>query len=343
MKFISQVNWQELSRREFVKITTASTIALAQPFAWAQTREGEMIYRTLGSTGEKISAIGLGGAHIGKVSTDQEAARIIHAAIDRGITFMDNCWDYNGGRSEEWMGRALQGGYREKVFLMTKIDGQTKEAAAKQIDESLRRLRTDHVDLLQQHEMIRPEDPGRIFAEGGSIEALMEAKKAGKIRHIGFTGHKDPTIHLKVLETARQHDFRFDSVQMPLNVMDAHFHSFEKQVLPVLVKEGIGVLGMKSMGSGDILESKKVQPIECLHYALSLPTSCVITGIDSMKILDQAFEAVKTFKTLDASQVQALLARTAEPASTGKFEQFKTSHKYDGTYQNPQWLGLKAA
>jgi len=332
-----------MSRRDFVKFSAMSAAVLAGGEIWAQTKEGEMIYRTLGKTGEKISAIGLGGAHIGKVESEQECTRIIRSAVDRGITFMDNCWDYNGGRSEEWMGKALKDGYRQKVFLMTKIDGQTKSAAAKQIEESLRRLRTDHLDLLQQHEMIRPEDPDRIFAEGGSIEALLEAKKAGKIRYIGFTGHKDPKIHLKVLEAADEHTFKFDSVQMPLNVMDAHFQSFEKEVLPVLVRNGIGVLGMKSMGSGDILESKKVSAIECLHYALNLPTSCVITGIDSMKILDQAFEAIGSFKPMDREQVGALLARTAQPAETGKFELFKTTHQYDGTIQNPQWLGLKAA
>lgn len=339
----TEFNWTELNRRDFMKFAATSAVAVGTATTWAQTREGEMIYRTLGRTGEKVSALGLGGSHIGKVSSLDECKKIMHAAIDRGLTFMDNCWDYNDGRSEDWMGQALQGGYREKVFLMTKIDGQTKAAAAKQIDESLKRLRTDRIDLIQQHEMIRPEDPGRIFAEGGSIEALMEAKKVGKLRYIGFTGHKDPKIHLKVLETAREKQFRFDTVQMPLNVMDAHFHSFEKEVLPVLVKEGIGVLGMKSMGSGDILKSKKVQPIECLHYALNLPTSCVITGIDSMKILDQAFEAIRTFKPLEQKQIQELLARTESSAASGKFELFKTSHQYDGTIQNPQWLGLKGA
>ncbi len=336
-------DWRELNRREFLKVTAASAAALSFSETRAQSKEGEMMYRTLGKTGEKVSALGLGGAHIGKVESEQEAARIIHSAVDRGLTFMDNCWDYNQGRSEEWMGKALQGGYRAKVFLMTKIDGQKKEAAAKQIDESLRRLRTDHLDLLQQHEIIRPEDPDRVFAEGGSIEALVAAKKAGKIRYIGFTGHKDPAIHLKMIETARKHDFHFDTVQMPLNVMDAHFRSFGKEVLPILVKEQIGVLGMKSMGSGDILKSGKVKPIECLHYALSLPTSCVITGIDSMKILEQAFEAVRTFEPLNADQMTELLARSESAAAEGKFERFKTSHTYDGTIQNPQWLGLKAA
>jgi predicted aldo/keto reductase-like oxidoreductase len=254
------------------------------------------------------------------------------------MTFMDNCWDYNGGRSEEWMGKALQGGYREKVFLMTKIDGQNKNAAARQIDECLRRLRTDHIDLMQQHEVIRPDDPEKCFAEGGSIEALIEARKAGKIRYIGFTGHKDPKIHLHMLETAKKHGFHFDAVQMPLNVMDAHFKSFGKEVLPVLVREGIGVLGMKPMGSGDILKSGKVTAIECLHYALNLPTSVVITGIDSMKVLDQALEAVQTFRPMSTEAVQRVLAKTAEPAKNGEFEKFKTSTRFDGTVQNPQWL-----
>src|SRR5688572_9972805 len=209
--------WSEVSRRDFLKATVATGVALSGPITWAQTREGEMIYRTFGRTEEKISAVGLGGYHIGKLPTEQDSIRLIRTAIDRGMTFMDNCWDYHDGKSEEWMGRALQDGYRKKVFLMSKIDGQTKSSAAKQIDESLRRLRTDRIDLMQQHEMIRPEDPERIFKEGGAIEALVEAKKAGKIRYIGFTGHKDPKIHLKTLDVARQKNFHFDSVQMPLN------------------------------------------------------------------------------------------------------------------------------
>ncbi len=233
----------------------------------------------------------------------------------------------------------MQNGHRQKVFLMTKIDGRTREAAAKQIDESLKRLRTDHIDLLQFHEVIRMEDPDRVFAKGGGMEAVLEAKKGGKIRFIGFTGHKDPQIHLKMLDTADAHDFRFDTVQMPLNVMDAHFKSFEHHVLPVLLKKGIGVLGMKSMGDNFILKSKTVTPIECLHYALHLPTSTVITGIDSMQILDQAFRAASTFKPLEKDQVDALLAKTAKAASSGEYEKFKTSTHFDGTVHNPQWLG----
>src|SRR3954469_7467971 len=217
-----------------------------------------MPYRTLGTTGEKVSALGLGGSHVGKPEkvSEDETVRIIRAALERGINFMDNSWDYNDGQSELRMGKALRDGYREKVFLMTKIDGRNKEEAARQLDESLRRLQTDHVDLLQHHEIIRYEDADRIFAEGGAMEPFVEARRAGKLRYIGFTGHKDPHIHLYMLEIAARHRFRFDTVQMPLNVMDAHYRSFEKLVLPELVKQDIGVLGMKSMGAGVILKSK---------------------------------------------------------------------------------------
>src|SRR5438552_2358556 len=208
------------------------------------TRKGDMLYRTLASTGEQVSVIGLGGYHIGHPSDEQEAIRLIRAAIDRGITFMDNSWDYHDGGSELRMGKALRDGYRGRVFLMTKIDGRTREAAARQIDESLQRLQTDHIDLVQHHEVIRLEDPDRIFAEGGAQEAMLAARKAGKLRYIGFTGHKDPLVHLRMLDVARAHGFRFDTVQLPLNMMDAHFRSFAHQVVPVAVQEGIGVLGM---------------------------------------------------------------------------------------------------
>jgi predicted aldo/keto reductase-like oxidoreductase len=300
-----------------------------------------MPYRTLGRTGVKVSAIGVGGSHVGKPEklSEDESVRIIRAALDRGLNFMDNSWDYNGGQSEIRMGKALRDGYRQKAFLMTKIDGRTKQDAAKQIDQSLQRLQTDHVDLLQHHEVIRFEDADRIFAPGGAMEAFLEAKKAGKLRFIGFTGHKDPHVHLYMLQVAAKHNFHFDTVQMPLNVMDAHFRSFEKLVLPELVKQNIGVLGMKSMGSGVILKSKTVSPIDCLHYALNLPTSVVITGIDSMEILDQAFEAARTFQPMTAAAVSALLAKTASAASEGRYELFKTSNVFDSTAQHPEWLG----
>src|SRR3982751_379022 len=217
----------------------------------------EMPYRILGHTGERVSALGIGGSHVGqpKKLRESETIHIIRSAVDRGINFMDNSWDYNDGQSELRMGKALRDGYREKVFLMTKIDGRNKEEAARQLDESLRRLQVDHVDLIQHHEIIRFDDPDRIFDQGGAQEALLEARKAGKARFIGFTGHKDPHVHLYMLQVAAEHGFRFDTVQMPLNVMDAHYRSFEKLVLPKLVEQGIGVLGMKSMGSGDILKS----------------------------------------------------------------------------------------
>jgi predicted aldo/keto reductase-like oxidoreductase len=323
-----------------VKLAIAGTVmTAAAPHAWAQERKGDMPYRTLGRTGEKVSAIGLGGYHIGVPADEQEGIRIVRGAVDGGINFMDNSWDYHNGESEIRMGKALRDGYRQKVFLMTKIDGRTKQSAASQLNESLQRLQTDHLDLLQFHEIIRMEDPDRIFAAGGAMEAALEAKQAGKVRYIGFTGHKDPAIHLRMLETADAHQFHFDTVQMPLNVMDAHFRSFGQQVLPVLVKNQIGVLGMKSMGSGIILKSKVISPIECLHYAMNLPTSTVITGIDSMDILKQAFQAARTFKPMSQDEVSALLARTTEAAAAGKYELFKTTSNFDSTAHNPKWLG----
>lgn len=302
-------------------------------------RKGDMLYRPLGSTGERVSVIGLGGHHIGRPADEQEGIRLIRSAIDHGLTFMDNCWDYHDGASEIRMGKALRDGYRTKAFVMTKIDGRTKQEAAKQIEDSLKRLQTDHIDLMQHHEIIRMEDADRIFAEGGAQEAVDQARKAGKIRYIGFTGHKDPVVHLRMLDVAAKHQFRFDAVQMPLNVMDAHFRSFEHHVLPVLVKDHIGVLGMKSMADKHILKTGTVTAVECLHYAMTLPTSVVITGIDSMKILDQALEAVRTFEPMPASQITALLNRTAAAAGDGRYEPFKTTEKFDGTARNPQWLG----
>jgi len=315
-------------------------LAALSTSAFAQSGNSEMPRRKLGKTGETVSVLGLGGAHIGKPKlSESDAIQIIRSALDRGLNFMDNCWDYNGGESENRMGKALRDGYRQKAFLMTKIDGRTKEEAAKQIDESLRRLQTDHVDLLQHHEIIRFDDPDRIFAAGGAMEAFLDAKKAGKLRYIGFTGHKDPHVHLYMLSVAASHGFHFDTVQMPLNVMDAHFRSFEKLVLPELVKQSIGVLGMKSMGSAVLLKSNAVPAIDCLHYAMNLPTSVVITGIDSRQILDQAFEAARTFKPMSQPEVAQLLSKTAKAAAEGKYELFKTSSHFDSTAQHPEWLG----
>jgi aryl-alcohol dehydrogenase-like predicted oxidoreductase len=330
----------DFTRRDFIRVTTATSLLMASgQHAFGQVEQrGGMPFRPLGKTGVKVSLLGLGGSHIGH-PPEAEAIRIMRAAIDGGLTFMDNSWDYGNGQSEERMGKALQDGYRDKAFLMTKIDGRTKASAAKQIDECLKRLKTDHVDLMQFHEVIRVEDPDRIFAEGGAMEAMQEAKKTGKVRFVGFTGHKDPFVHLRMLEVAEQHNFVFDTVQMPLNVMDAHFRSFQHQVLPSLVKQGIGVLGMKSMGSGQILKAGVVKATECLRYALSLPVSVVITGIESMKDLQQAFEVARNFKPLSAEQTTDLLAKTADAAKTGKYERFKTQTVYDATAQHPEYLG----
>lgn len=330
----------QITRREFVKWSVASGLAFgagARVLA-AETGTSDMPYRFLGRTGEKVSVVGMGGYHIG-IPEEQDGIALVRSAIDRGVNFMDNCWDYNNGESEVRMGKALRDGYRKKVFLMTKIDGRTKVAAARQIDESLKRLRTDHVDLMQFHEVIRMGDPEKIFAPGGSMEAMKEARQAGKVRFVGFTGHKDPSIHLHMLDVAAKNGFRFDAVQMPLNVMDAHFRSFEHQVVPRLVQEGIAVLGMKPFAFGAILRLGTVSPIECLHYPMNLPTSVVITGMDSMKLLDQAVQAARTFKPMTSEQVTALLARTSEAAASGEYERFKTSTQFDGTTHNPQWLG----
>jgi aryl-alcohol dehydrogenase-like predicted oxidoreductase len=300
----------------------------------------DILYRTLGRTGERVSAIGVGGWHLGlKPVTEKKAIEIVRTALDRGINFLDNCWDYNDGTSETRMGKALRGGYRQKAFVMTKIDGRSKKAATRQINQSLRRLQTDCIDLVQHHEILRYEDPHRIFDPEGAHAALVDARRAGKLRYIGFTGHKDPRIHLHMLEVAAAHGFTFDTVQMPLNVMDAHYRSFERLVLPELVKQNIGVLGMKSLANGIILKSKTVTAIECLHYALSLPTSVVITGIDSLDRLEQAIDAMRTFHPLNDAQRKALLAKTARAAASGEFEPFKTTSIFDGTALNPEWLG----
>ena len=333
-----------MERRTF--LTAAALAVAAGATAQAQQfpaspgfiEEGGMKYRLLGSTGQRVSLLGIGGFHLGKPS-EAEAIRIARTALDGGINFMDNCWDYNGGESERRLGLALRDGYRAKAFLMTKIDGRTALAATRQLEESLRRLQTDHLDLLQFHEIIRMDDPDRVCASGGALEAVLRAREQGKLRYIGFTGHKSPAIHRRMLETAASHGFHFDAVQMPLNVMDAHHDSFEQGVLPIALQQGVAVLGMKSLGDPFILDSNTVSAMECLHYAMSLPVSVTITGIDSMEILDQAFRAVRDFEPLTPDQRQAMLARTAVAAGGGSFEKYKTSQHFDGTAKHPEWLG----
>jgi predicted aldo/keto reductase-like oxidoreductase len=341
-----------MERRDFIKAATAAGVAAVSSSSHGQTASQsgaksaisrpmspDMVYRELGTTGEKVSAIGLGGFHIGKQADPAESIRLIRSAIDRGITFMDNCWDYNDGISEVRMGQALRDGYRDKVFLMTKIDGRTKVAYNAQLEQSMGRLHADMIDLVQFHEVIRMEDPDRIFAAGGALEAAVAARQAGKIRYIGFTGHKDPAVHLRMLEVAQKHGFHFDTVQMPINVMDAHFRSFTNEVMPVAIKQGIGVLAMKTFGDHYILDSNTVEPVEALRYSLSQPVSVVITGIDSMPILDQAFAATKGFQPMSQPQMADLLSRTRDAASAGKYELFKTTPHFDGTAANPKWLG----
>jgi aryl-alcohol dehydrogenase-like predicted oxidoreductase len=344
----------ELRRREFIGGMAALSVApaaglgsglsaadlLAGGAGSEVSSKGDMPYRMLGKTGVQVSCIGLGGYHLGTSDpAEADAIRIFHAAVDHGVNFSDNCWDYNGGESERRVGKALQGGYREKVFVMTKFDGRTKVSALKQLDESLARLQVETIDLWQFHENIRLEDPDRFFAEGGAVEAVAEAKKAGKIRFVGFTGHKDPSVHLRMLEMADKHNFSFDAAQMPLNVMDAHFRSFTTEVVPVLVRKQIAVLGMKPMGAGSILRSNTVTALECLQYALSLPASVVITGITSTENLEQAFTAAKTYSALTKADIDRILSRTAVAAANGKFEPFKTGTGFDGTAHNPDWLG----
>ena len=302
---------------------------------------GEMLYRALGATGVEVSAIGMGGSHLGQATVNEDTAiRLIHEGLDRGINFLDNAWDYNEGRSEDRVGKALaQGGYRQKAFVMTKIDGRTKEVAANQIDDSLKRLKVDHIDLLQHHEVIRYDDPDRIFNEGGSMEAVVAAKQAGKVRFIGFTGHKDPHVHLYMMEVAQKHGFHFDTVQMPINIMDAHFRSFSQLVVPEAVKQRIGVLGMKCFGSGVILKSGVVEPMDCLHYSLNLPISILITGINTKDLLNQTFAAVRSFQPMDQTRVAALISKTQDAALNGKYELFKTTAHFDTTARHPDWLG----
>ena len=347
-----------MDRRDFIRTVAAAAAAGTLPLEaraaiddHVQPRPGsvtakiaqhpDMKYRALGTTGEAVSLVGMGGFHLAKPGgmNNDEAIRVVHAGLDAGINFCDNCWDYNGGESELRLGRALAlGGYRSKIFLMTKIDGRTAEAAAGQIETSLRRLQTDHLDLLQFHEIIRPDDPGRVFAPGGALEAVLRARAQGKVRYIGFTGHKSPAIHASMFETADRHGFRFDTVQMPLNVMDAHYDSFERTVVPMAVARGTGIIGMKAFGDNFILKSRVVAPVQMLQYPMSLPISIQVTGIDGLPILAQALDAVRTYVAPTPEQRAALLARSAAVAMTGHTELYKTTEHFDGTNHNPQWL-----
>jgi aryl-alcohol dehydrogenase-like predicted oxidoreductase len=335
-----------IDRRGFFGAVTAgallaeSAAAQAAPFP-KESRRGDMLYRSFGKTGETVSVLGVGGSHIGQAESGALATKIIRTAVDRGVNFMDNSWDYNNGdgKAETRMGEALRDGYRQKVFLMTKVDGRTKELAAKQLDESLRRLQTDGVDLLQFHEVIRMEDPDRFFAPGGAREAFDEARKAGKVRFVGFTGHKDPSIHLRMLELAKAKGFHFDAVLFPSNVMDWTFRSFVHKVLPVAIREGVAVQTMKPMGGRFVLNSKTVSPAECLQYALSQPASVVIHGMEKMEYLEYALGVVKNFKRLSPRQLEALAGKAKNAALAGGYELYKTTNRFDATARHPDWLG----
>lgn len=319
----------------------AGPIREAGTFAPPDTiTEGGMKYRILGDTGAKVSIIGIGGFHLAKPGgpSQEEAIRIVRAGIDQGLNFCDNCWDYNGGESEKRLGLALQDGYRDKVFLMTKIDGRSAKAAMGQLETSLRRLKTDHLDLLQFHEIIRTSDPIEIFGQGGALEAVLRAREQGKLRHIGFTGHKSPDIHREMFRVAEAFKFHFDTVQMPVNIMDAHFDSFQRVIIPLAMQQRTAVLAMKTFGDPFVLQSGVASPVEMLHYSMSQPVSVVITGIDKMEILDQALEAARTYQPMTEAQQKALLARSAAIGRTGETEKYKVSSHFDSTSQNPQFL-----
>ena len=313
------------TRREFLGRAMAAATSLKVLDSSSLLASGPDIpRRTLGKTGEKVSAICLGGYHIGVPRDPADGIRIIETAIDRGINFLDNSDDYHDGDSEVRMGQAIQG-KRDKVFLMTKPHPRDKKGALKSLDESLRRLQTDHLDLWQFHEIVYDTDPDWIFSANGAVEAAYIAKKQGKVRYVGFTGHKDPSIHLKMLSKP----YEWDTVQMPINVFDYHYRSFQNLVLPVAVERKIGVIGMKPLASGIVVKTKAVDPIEALHYALNQPVSTVVTGCDSLEILEQAIRAVVTFKPLTATELASLRERSKPFGLTGQNEPFKTTTGFE--------------
>jgi uncharacterized protein len=316
---------KHLTRREFVE---ATTLAVAGGSVLMAQNQAEIPRRPLGRTGLEVSIIGVGGYHLGSAEDQKQAQQIVDQAIDAGINFFDNAWDYHDGRSEEWLGSALKG-KRDRVVLMTKVctHGRDKAVAMRMLEESLHRLETDHLDVWQIHEVIYENDPDLIFAPNGAAEALVQAKKDGKVRFVGFTGHKDPSIHLKMLA----HNFPFDTVQMPLNCLDATFRSFEQRVLPEADRRGIAVLGMKSMGgSGEIVRHGSATAAEALRYAMSLPVAVTISGMESPEVLAQNLEIARGFQPMAAAEMQALRDRCRFDASDGRFELFKTTKKYDG-------------
>lgn len=318
---------QVSTRRDFIKQTALGLCAIhVAGRVWAASNTGDIPTRPLGSTGVNVSMIGLGGHHIGRIRDDNQSVRLIRKAIDSGVTFLDNAWEYHNGRSEELVGKALTGGYREKAFLMTKHHGRDKKTAMKHLEDSLRRLRTDVIDLWQFHEVVYEDDPEMIYAVGGGIEAADLAKKQGKARFIGFTGHRDPLIHLKMLA----YGYPWDAVQMPLNVFDPHFKSFQKNVLPILVRRNIGVIAMKALASGYVLRANVVTVEEALRYIWSQPVSTIVSGMDSERFLEANAGLAKNFKPMSKIDQAALLAKTKDSGVTGDYEPFKTPPNFDG-------------
>jgi aryl-alcohol dehydrogenase-like predicted oxidoreductase len=308
------------------------------PLPMSNTGPDQIPRKPLGKTGVNVSIIGIGGATLGRTETLQEAINIVHEAVDAGATFFDNAWEYNDHRSEEWMGRGLQG-RRNRVFLMTKVctHGRDAKVGMRQLEESLRRLRTDHLDLWQIHEVIYYNDPDRHFAPGGVVEALLQAKQQGKVRFIGFTGHKNPAIHLRMLELADRHNVQFDTVQMPLNAFDASYRSFQQSVLPEALRRGIGALGMKSLGGGgEGIQQGAITVAEALRYAMSLPVATTISGIDSLEVLRQNLAIARNFKPLTADEMTELSNRCAAAASDGHLELYKSTKKYDAAVGREQ-------
>ena len=315
------------TRRRFIG-AAAGAITSASALAAQTMADGAIPRRPLGKTGVQVSILGVGGYHLGSAQGLSEARTIVDAALDAGINFFDNAWEYHGGRSEEWLGEAIRQ-KRDRAFLMTKVctHGRSKRIALGMLEESLRRLQTDHLDLWQIHEVIYDNDPDLIFKTDGAAEALLQAKQEGKVRFVGFTGHKDPSIHLKMLAQG----FAFDAVQMPLNCFDANFRSFETEVLPELNRRGVAVLGMKSMGgSGEMVRHGAVTAVEALSYAMSLPVAATISGMDSLGVLEQNLEIARGFKPMIPAEMQRLRDRCHFDASDGRWELFKTTKKYDG-------------
>jgi uncharacterized protein len=291
--------------------------------AWAAS--GAVPTRPLGRTGERVSILGLGGWHLGSIQDEQEAISLVREAVDLGVTFLDNAWSYHGGRSEELMGRALRNGYRSRAFLMTKPRGRDKKTALGQLEDSLRRLQTDVIDLWQIHRVIFPEEPKRIFAPGGALEAAEEAKKAGKVRYVGFTGHKDPQVFLEML----QYDYQWDAVQMPLNVLDPHFQSFQTRVLPLLIQRHIGVIAMKTLAAGHLLQAGVVSPEEALTYVWSQPVATLVSGITSRQQLRANYHLARTFSPLSSETQKKILEKTRLAGARGEHELYKTTTKFD--------------